>query len=137
LFQIDHKKFEDSDLGYLNLPSTREELTEGQKPQHGGMTLSSKDSFTIHTNVCSTKLTQNGNLISFRIRYLKVLVFRCHIPEMWFSSASVLYLQFQIQYNVLVLEYVCFVVLHFILFLGTGWEFHPIAVDVRMLKDCT
>jgi hypothetical protein len=65
LLQIDHKKFEDSDLGYLNLPSTREELTEGQKPQHGGLSLSSKDSFTIHTNVCSTKLTQNGKLILF------------------------------------------------------------------------
>jgi hypothetical protein len=59
-FQIDHKKFEDSDMGYLSLPSTRDELTEGQKPQHGGLSLSSKDSFTIHTNVCSTKLTQNG-----------------------------------------------------------------------------
>ena len=58
--QIDHKKFEDSDVGYLSLPSTRDELTEGQKPQHGGLSLSSKDSFTIHTNVCSTKLTQNG-----------------------------------------------------------------------------
>jgi hypothetical protein len=71
LFQIDHKKFEDSDLSYLNLPSTREELTEGQKPQHGGISLSSKDSFTIHTNVCSTKLTQNGNLILFGILYLR------------------------------------------------------------------
>lgn len=59
---MDHKKWEDLDLGYLQLPSTRQELTEGSsKPQHGGLTLSSKDSFTILTNVCSTKLTQNGN----------------------------------------------------------------------------
>lgn len=63
LFQIDHKKFEDSDLGYLSLPSMRQELTEGQKPQYGGISLSGKDSFTIHTNVCSTKLTQNGNSV--------------------------------------------------------------------------
>lgn len=65
LFQIDHKKFEDSDLGYLSLPSMRQDLTEGQKPQHGGISLTGKDSFTIHTNVCSTKLTQNGNFILF------------------------------------------------------------------------
>lgn len=69
LFQIDHKKFEDSDLGYLSLPSVRKELTEGQKPQLGGISLSSKDSFTIHTNVCSTKLTQNGNSILFSVLY--------------------------------------------------------------------
>jgi hypothetical protein len=73
IFQIDHKKFEDSDVGYLSLPSTRDELTEGQKPQHGGLTLSNKDSFTIHTNVCSTKLTQNGKP-SFLITCLKVLL---------------------------------------------------------------
>ncbi|GFG33105.1 hypothetical protein Cfor_10663, partial [Coptotermes formosanus] len=63
VYKIDHKKFEDSDMGYLSLPSTRDELTEGQKPQHGGLSLSSKDSFTIHTNVCSTKLTQNVDLL--------------------------------------------------------------------------
>ncbi|XP_069695131.1 dedicator of cytokinesis protein 1 isoform X3 [Periplaneta americana] len=63
VYKIDHKKFEDTDLGYLSLPSTREELTEGQKPQHGGISLSSKDSFTIQTNVCSTKLTQNVDLL--------------------------------------------------------------------------
>jgi hypothetical protein len=67
IFQIDHKKFEDSDVGYLSLPSTRDELTEGQKPQHGGLSLSNKDSFTIHTNVCSTKLTQNGKPSLFNI----------------------------------------------------------------------
>jgi len=65
IFQIDHKKFEDSDVGYLGLPSRRDELTEGQKPQHGGLSLSNKDSFTIHTNVCSTKLTQNGKPFFF------------------------------------------------------------------------
>jgi hypothetical protein len=72
-FQIDHKKFEDSDVGYLNLPSTRDELMEGQKPQHGGLILSTKDSFTIHTNVCSTKLTQNGNPSVFIIMVAGVI----------------------------------------------------------------
>ncbi|XP_023708307.1 dedicator of cytokinesis protein 1 isoform X4 [Cryptotermes secundus] len=63
VYKIDHKKFEDNDLGYLSLPSMRQELTEGQKPQLGGISLSSKDSFTIHTNVCSTKLTQDVDLL--------------------------------------------------------------------------
>ncbi|KAJ9589857.1 hypothetical protein L9F63_017012, partial [Diploptera punctata] len=63
VYKIDHKKFEDSDLGYLKLPSTREELKDGQKPHCGGIALSSKDSFTIQTNVCSTKLTQNVDLL--------------------------------------------------------------------------
>ncbi|CAG2067563.1 unnamed protein product, partial [Timema podura] len=59
VYKVDHK-FEETDLGYLKLPCTRGELIEGQKPQQGGLTLTNKDSFTIHTNVCSTKLTQNG-----------------------------------------------------------------------------
>nr|CAD7205374.1 unnamed protein product [Timema douglasi] len=59
VYKVDHK-FEETDLGYLTLPCTRGELVEGQKPQQGGLTLTNKDSFTIHTNVCSTKLTQNG-----------------------------------------------------------------------------
>ncbi|XP_063232451.1 dedicator of cytokinesis protein 1 isoform X3 [Bacillus rossius redtenbacheri] len=63
VYKIDHKKFDESDLGYLTLPSTRSEVVVGQKPQLGGLSLSSKDSFTIHTNVCSTKLTQNVDLL--------------------------------------------------------------------------
>ncbi|PSN51994.1 Dedicator of cytokinesis protein 1 [Blattella germanica] len=63
VYKVDHKKFEETDLGYLNLPSTRGELTEGQKPHSGGLSLSSKDSFSIQTNVCSTKLTQNVDLL--------------------------------------------------------------------------
>nr|CAD7428798.1 unnamed protein product [Timema monikensis] len=62
VYKVDHK-FEETDLGYLTLPCTRGELIEGQKPQQGGLTLTNKDSFTIHTNVCSTKLTQNVDLL--------------------------------------------------------------------------
>nr|CAD7446283.1 unnamed protein product [Timema bartmani] len=62
VYKVDHK-FEETDLGYLKLPCTRGELIEGQKPQQGGLTLTNKDSFTIHTNVCSTKLTQNVDLL--------------------------------------------------------------------------
>ena len=74
-FKVDHKKWEDLDLGYLQLPSTRQELTEGSsKPQHGGLTLSTKDSFTILTNVCSTKLTQNGIFLSFLFFFIQFIV---------------------------------------------------------------
>ncbi|XP_049862449.1 dedicator of cytokinesis protein 1 isoform X3 [Schistocerca gregaria] len=63
VYKIDHKKYEESELAYLSLPSRRIQLTEGQKPAAGGLSLSSKDSFTIETNVCSTKLTQNVDLL--------------------------------------------------------------------------
>ncbi|XP_046667072.1 LOW QUALITY PROTEIN: dedicator of cytokinesis protein 1-like [Homalodisca vitripennis] len=63
VYKVDHKKFDANDVGYLNLPSKRSELIEGSKPSHGGLILTNKDSFTIHTNVCSTKLTQNVDLL--------------------------------------------------------------------------
>lgn len=47
----------------MTLPSTRGDLIEGQKPQISGLSISSKDCLSISTNVCSTKLTQNGMLI--------------------------------------------------------------------------
>lgn len=58
--QVDHKKYEEGDVGYLSLPSTRKEIVDGGKPSIAGLSLSSKDNFSISTNVCSTKLTQNG-----------------------------------------------------------------------------
>ncbi|KAF4529699.1 hypothetical protein B566_EDAN016654, partial [Ephemera danica] len=63
VYKVDHKKYDDNDLGYLTLPSTRSEWTEGQKPQCNGLILSAKDILTIATNVCSTKLTQNVDLL--------------------------------------------------------------------------
>ncbi|KAK9296205.1 hypothetical protein QLX08_009705 [Tetragonisca angustula] len=66
VYKLDQKKYEETDISYLKLPSTRDELVElniEKKPTLGALTLSSKDSFLIATNVCSTKLTQNVDLL--------------------------------------------------------------------------
>lgn len=60
VYKIDHKKFDDTTIDYFKLPSTIEEIRDNQKPQTAGLCLSTKDSFSISTNICSTKLTQNG-----------------------------------------------------------------------------
>ncbi|XP_035735068.1 dedicator of cytokinesis protein 1-like isoform X3 [Vespa mandarinia] len=66
VYKLDQKKYEEKDISYLKLPSTRIELfklhTE-KKPTLGSLTLSNKDNFLIVTNVCSTKLTQNVDLL--------------------------------------------------------------------------
>uniref|UniRef100_A0A3B5LHD3 Dedicator of cytokinesis 1 n=1 Tax=Xiphophorus couchianus TaxID=32473 RepID=A0A3B5LHD3_9TELE len=62
------KKLEDSSV-YLSLPSTKLELEEkgyantGKNSQNLGTCTISKDSFQIATLVCSTKLTQNVDLL--------------------------------------------------------------------------
>ncbi|KAG8038457.1 hypothetical protein G9C98_006153 [Cotesia typhae] len=66
VYKLDHKKYEDNDTTYLKLPSTRAELVElniEKKPVLGPLSLTSKDTFLISTNVCSTKLTQNVDLL--------------------------------------------------------------------------
>ncbi|XP_050483580.1 dedicator of cytokinesis protein 1 isoform X5 [Bombus huntii] len=66
VYKLDQKKYEEIDISYLKLPSTRGELVElnlEKKPTLGTLTLSSKDSFLIATNICSTKLTQNVDLL--------------------------------------------------------------------------
>ncbi|XP_048268470.1 dedicator of cytokinesis protein 1 isoform X5 [Bombus terrestris] len=66
VYKLDPKKYEEIDISYLKLPSTRGELVElnlEKKPTLGALTLSSKDSFLIATNICSTKLTQNVDLL--------------------------------------------------------------------------
>ncbi|XP_029669948.1 dedicator of cytokinesis protein 1 isoform X1 [Formica exsecta] len=66
VYKLEQKKYEESDISYFKLPSTRGELAElniEKKPSLGSLTLSSKDSFLIATNICSTKLTQNIDLL--------------------------------------------------------------------------
>ena len=80
VYKVDHKRFDDSEVAYLKLPSTREELEKrvndsnhninqiGVKQlsnmfQTNGIQISPKDSFYISTVVCSTKLTQNIDLL--------------------------------------------------------------------------
>uniref|UniRef100_A0A0A9Z7E6 Dedicator of cytokinesis protein 1 n=1 Tax=Lygus hesperus TaxID=30085 RepID=A0A0A9Z7E6_LYGHE len=64
VYKVDNKKWDPTDVSYLTLPSTRAELQDGSKPSVNGLILTNKDSFTIQTNVCSTKLTQNIDLLS-------------------------------------------------------------------------
>ncbi|XP_067134875.1 dedicator of cytokinesis protein 1-like [Centruroides vittatus] len=78
VYKIDHKKFDENDAHYLSLPTTKMELELFQQ-LHGnsnnnpsrlsvlsypsGLILNLKDSFSISTLVCSTKLTQNVDLL--------------------------------------------------------------------------
>lgn len=68
VYKIDWKKFDENSLDYMNLPST---MNEKDKYQINGLSVSTKDSFTIASNICSTKLTQNGKKLS----YFKKLLF--------------------------------------------------------------
>lgn len=61
VYKLDHKKFDDEGIEYFNLPSTIAETKDSPKRHLGGLTFSTKDSFFISSNICSTKLTQNGN----------------------------------------------------------------------------
>lgn len=60
VYKIDYKKFDESSVDYFKVPSTALECRDDQKHQVPGLILSKKDLFTISSNVCSTKLTQNG-----------------------------------------------------------------------------
>lgn len=59
VYKIDHKKFDETDIAYLSLPWSRSDEKIDKNPCPG-LSFSSKDFFVISTNVCSTKLTQNG-----------------------------------------------------------------------------
>lgn len=86
--QAEAKKLEDSSL-YLNLPATKVELEEkgysatGKSAQSLGNCTISKDFFQISTLVCSTKLTQNGNVfLSSLLKRLLIWFFKlqCERP---------------------------------------------------------
>lgn len=65
VYKIDHKKYDkDDQTNYLSLPSRTTELSVNSKPSTGGLTISPKDYFTILTNLCSTKLTQDGKCLN-------------------------------------------------------------------------
>ncbi|XP_021694044.1 dedicator of cytokinesis protein 1 isoform X4 [Aedes aegypti] len=61
LYKIDHKKFDqDTQYNYLQLPALPVE--SNLKPSISGFSLA-KGNFTIETNLCSTKLTQNVDIL--------------------------------------------------------------------------
>lgn len=64
VYKLDHRKLED-ETAYMNLPSTRAQLAElgSVKPSAPGLTINGKDSLLITTCLCSTKLTQNVDLL--------------------------------------------------------------------------
>lgn len=74
VYRIDHKKYDkDTQLSYLELPSRIVELTNNAEPAAGGLSISPKDSFTVETNLCSTKLTQDGECSHSFIRLSALL----------------------------------------------------------------
>ncbi|XP_050707802.1 dedicator of cytokinesis protein 1-like isoform X3 [Eriocheir sinensis] len=63
VYKIDNKKWTDSDYSYLGLHWQRKPGEELAKSWQHGIAPSLKDSFTISTIFCSTKLTQNAELL--------------------------------------------------------------------------
>ncbi|XP_022903729.1 dedicator of cytokinesis protein 1 isoform X3 [Onthophagus taurus] len=67
VYKVDQKKYENikDSIDYLQLPSTKEELdlSNNKSPSVTGLSFSPKESFIISSNICSTKLTQNVDLL--------------------------------------------------------------------------
>jgi len=54
------------DISYLSLASRKNELIEtNNQISVPGLSLANKDVFIIQSNICSTKLTQNGMLVKY------------------------------------------------------------------------
>ncbi|XP_063609034.1 dedicator of cytokinesis protein 1-like isoform X2 [Penaeus indicus] len=64
IYKIDSKKWQEDDSNYLSLPWQRVNGEELVKTWTYGMAPTNKDSFTISTTFCSTKLTQNAELLA-------------------------------------------------------------------------
>lgn len=61
VYKIDQKKYDgESSANYLTLPSKTVELVQNAKPAATGFVFCAKDHFIIDSNLCSTKLTQDG-----------------------------------------------------------------------------
>ncbi|XP_066966939.1 dedicator of cytokinesis protein 1 isoform X9 [Macrobrachium rosenbergii] len=63
IYKIDPKKWQDDDISYLKLSWRRVNGEDLNKVWNYGLAPSSKDNFTISTTFCSTKLTQNAELL--------------------------------------------------------------------------
>ena len=64
VYKIDYKKYDEtSKFNYYSLPSRTFELLATPKPAAAGYSILNKDSFAIDINLCSTKLTQDVNLL--------------------------------------------------------------------------
>lgn len=64
VYKIDYKKYDaQTQFNYYSLPSETFELLATPKPSAAGFTLVAKDSFAIDINLCSTKLTQDVDLL--------------------------------------------------------------------------
>lgn len=64
VYKIDYKKYDaNTQFNYYSLPSQAFELLATPKPSAAGFSLLHKDSFQIDINLCSTKLTQDVDLL--------------------------------------------------------------------------
>jgi hypothetical protein len=64
VYKIDHKKYDEgTQFNYYSLPSRTFELLTTPKPAASGFSLLNKDSFVVDINLCSTKLTQDVDLL--------------------------------------------------------------------------
>jgi dedicator of cytokinesis protein 1 len=64
VYKLDYKKYDEKTaFNYYSLPSRTFELSTVSKPAISGYTIAIKDTFVVDINLCSTKLTQDLNLL--------------------------------------------------------------------------